>query len=232
MYKIKNIINPYTKLSELIIEHLDIIIALEHLNIPLGFGDQTLLQIAKKYNLNMDAFVSIIKVFCGIEPNAWILDKEAVPDLLTFLRLSHDSFKRKQIPELKEQIALFSKVIPPNQGQMLIFFFDGYIREVAEHFMYEDEVVFPYINNMLSGSASKDFAIWEFEKNHTNIEDKLLDLKNILIKHLSEDIQSDYRKQILWSLVKLERDLIFHTHIEDQILVPSVKNIENKLKSN
>ncbi len=228
MYKIELIIGSDTKLAELILEYPGFLEALNHLNIRLGFGEQTIKEIAGRYQINFEAFLVIIHTYCNRLPTGKTIKKEALGDLLAFLKDSHNGFKQKQIPELKKLIALFAREIPNKHGNMLISFFDGYIKEVYDHFEYEDETVFPYIRAILENRQTSGFAIHEFEKNHTDIEQKLLDLKNILIKYIPEDIVSEYRAQVLCALFDFEKQLSYHTQLEDLVLAPSVKKVEKK----
>ncbi|MDR1155786.1 MAG: hemerythrin domain-containing protein [Bacteroidales bacterium] len=228
MYKIEIIIGPDTRLAELILDFPGLLDALEQLNIRLGFGEQSIREVADRYRINCDAFMVVVHTYCDCLSPGKTIRKEALGDLLAFLKNSHNGFKKKQIPELKKLIAAFAGEIPEKYGQMLISFFDGYIKEVYDHFEYEDSTVFPYIGAVLENRPTGGFAINEFEKNHTDIEQKLLDLKNILIKYMPEKIESAYRAQILHYLFEFDQQLSCHTKLEDQVLAPSVKKVEKK----
>ncbi len=229
--KSATVIFPGSKMSELLLTYPHMITVLERMNIALGFGDQKIQEIAKRYHIEIHAFLAILQAFEGSIKRDTTLGKESIPDVLSFLKSSHRYFRGKQIPYIKELIALFSKNISPKHGQVIISFFDEYIREVEEHFHYEDDDIFPYIENRLKDVHSTQFRIREFEKNHTDIEQKLLDLKNILIKYIPEEITSDFRIKILKELFVLEQDLIYHSFIEDHLLVPSIKQLEQNIQN-
>lgn len=222
-------IYPNSKMSDMIVDYPSLITVLERLGIAFGFGDQHVKEIAERYGINLHAFLSILRVFEGSITSDMIMEKEAIKDLLFFLEVSHRHFKEKQIVDIKELISRFSENIPSQHAKIIISFFDGYMQEVSEHFLYEDDVVFPYIRSILQASDLKGYEIKEFEKNHTDIEQKLLDLKNILIKYIPENVVSDYRVMILRALIVLEQDLLYHTFIEDHLLVPSIKDMEREL---
>ncbi|MDR2037026.1 MAG: hemerythrin domain-containing protein [Bacteroidales bacterium] len=227
MYKIELIIGPDTKLAELILEYPGLIDALAHLNIKLGFGDRSVKEVAEYYRINLEAFMVIIYTYCNHLDPGKTIKKEALADLLVFLKNSHDGFKRDQIPELKNLIASFAEEIPSEHGKILVSFFDGYIHEVYEHFEYEDETVFPYINAILNDQQTNGFVIHDFERNHTDIEQKLYELKNILIKYIPEEA-SEYHIKIIRNLFDFEKQLYYHTNLEDRVLAPSVKKMERK----
>jgi regulator of cell morphogenesis and NO signaling len=229
MYEIDTNISGTSRLTNIIIEHPDVLSVLEYFNIPLGLGDTTVAEAAREHGIEPNTLEVVIKVYCRTIPSR-ILDKKEIHDLLMFLQTSHNNFKLVKIPELKALIEDFSREIPEEYGKMLVDFFDGYIQEIDEHFMYEDKKVFPYIADILHDRETKNFKIKEFERNHTDIGQKLFDLKNILIKYIPPTVVSKYRKQILHKLMHLERDLTYHTRLEDNILVPFVKNMETTIK--
>jgi regulator of cell morphogenesis and NO signaling len=230
MYEIDTNISDNSKLTDVIIEHPNVLNVLEYFNIPLGFGDKTVSEVAKEYNIAPNTFEVVIKIYCKEVP-AKVLTKMEIHDLLKFLQTSHNNFKITKIPELKSLIESFSKEIHQEHGKILVAFFDEYIREIDRHFLYEDDKVFPYIDDILHDRTTTKFKIKKFEHNHTDIEHKLFDLKQILIKYIPPSVVSEYRKQILHKLINLEQDLMYHTQLENNILIPFVKNIETNIKT-
>ena len=120
----------------------------------------------------------------------------------------------------------------------LIDFFKQYIQEVEQHIGYEDKVVFPYILQLHKAlientrpSFPEHYSIDEFEKRHDNIEEKLSDLKNLLIKYFPPANDRYPRIHLLNELISLEEDLSNHGRIEDQILIPIVRQMETKISN-
>ena len=107
-------------------------------------------------------------------------------------------------------------------------FYDDYDNEVNSHFKYEEEVVFPYIEAVISNRSGNAgaYRISKFEKNHSNINEKLNDLKNIIIKYLPEDVAMTLRYEILNDIYALESDLHRHALIENKLLIPLVEKTE------
>ena len=231
MAKISTTVSPNLKMSELVIDYPNMITVLQRMGIAFGFGDQRVREIAERYEINIHAFIAMLQAFEGNIRHDVSLEKEAIPDLLRFLKSSHRHFKKEQIPYIKNLIVLFSENIPQKHGQVIVSFFDEYIREVEEHFLYEEDDIFPYIADIVTDPHPAKFKMSEFEKNHTDIEQKLLDLKKILIKYIPEDITSEYRIEVLRKLFELETDLAYHTFVEDHLLVPSVKKMEDDIQN-
>ena len=105
-------------------------------------------------------------------------------------------------------------------------FFSGYKDELLKHFAFEEEEVIPYVAGLLEGRRSQTFNIHYFEENHTNIDEKLSDLKNIVMKSLPHECDDTLRLNLLQDLYALQDDLRSHTCIEDHILVPMARMLE------
>ena len=71
-----------------------------------------------------------------------------------------------------------------------------------------------------------EYDIETSEKNHSNIDDKLSDLKNILIKYLPNIGMVAEQTELLFQIFSLEDDLSRHTFIEDVVLIPLVRHME------
>ena len=113
-------------------------------------------------------------------------------------------------------------------GPMLGHFYDEYKQEVMRHIQYyEEEVVFPYIEALVNGQNTDSYKINEFQHNHTNIQDTLDDMMNILLKYLPGDILPKERIEISYDIMELSDDLNRHSLIEEHILIPYVESLEN-----
>jgi regulator of cell morphogenesis and NO signaling len=110
---------------------------------------------------------------------------------------------------------------------MLDHFYNEYKREMVKHFQYEEEIVFPYIESLRHGGSTSSYSIDQFRHNHSNIEDALEDMTNILIKYLPGDILPSERICIATDIMELSADLTTHSRIEEHILIPFVESLEN-----
>ena len=86
--------------------------------------------------------------------------------------------------------------------------------------------MFPYIKGLCEGKKSGEFSIDKFEDHHDNIEEKLSDLKNIIIKYMSKPEHDLQKLDLLDKLFQLQDDLDRHTKIEDLLLTPMVMKLE------
>lgn len=231
MTKINYSIRQESKVADILIDNEQLIYMLERFNIPLGIGNMSFTDIAEKYNIEINALLNIGKVTIGESPVWDECNTKSVNDIVSFLKKSHKSLQSNKISVVNDLISNYSKEIPENFGVMLKSFFQKYIEDVTEHFNFEDKIVFPYIiqlNKTYEEGTYEDFDfnIEKFQGNHSDIEQKLRDLKNILIRHIPPHIKSTYRNMILLKLYDLETDITLHSQIEDMILIPLIKKIE------
>lgn len=79
---------------------------------------------------------------------------------------------------------------------------------------------------MLEKKRDKNYSIDIFEDRHNDIEDKMTDLKRILIKYISGVKNQDLMTNILLDLYMSEEELADHTYIEDNLVIPRVRSME------
>ena len=73
------------------------------------------------------------------------------------------------------------------------------------------------------------YSISQYEEDHSDIEEKLYDLKQIILKYLPNPKDSRLLNVMLHDLFELELDLNNHCRIEDMILVPIVEKMEKAI---
>ena len=123
--------------------------------------------------------------------------------------------------------------------QLLQKFFKDYVYELKKHIDREEALVYPYVIKLSSSlktasipdsviSMVKEYSITLYEKEHDDVEEKLNDLKNIIIKYLPTVKDQKNRFLLLKELSALENDLADHARIEDLILIPKVEILEKK----
>ena len=131
-------------------------------------------------------------------------------------------------PAIHNSIHSLVKKLDEVSRKLIDKFYDDYDNEVTSHFRYEEEIVFPYIESLTSGGVEERgcYCISQFGHNHSNINEKLNDLKNIIIKYLGEEYSSPLRFELLADIYRIEKDLQKHSLIENRLLVPLVEKLE------
>ena len=104
----------------------------------------------------------------------------------------------------------------------------GLFDELGKHFAYEEDNVFTYVRSLMDESSpySGDYSITQFEEHHENVEEKLEDMKNIVMKYLPSECDNTVKTGVLFSIYQLQDDLQHHTYVENNVLVPIVTRLE------
>lgn len=219
-----------SKLYEMIAVNPKLLQVLPRFGIQLGFGDHSIAEVCQANNVDTQFFLLVCGFYTEPQMTVHPDDLEAInmEALLPYLLASHRYYLDERFPHIEGHLTHIIKAGGPKYGHMLKHFYNEYKEEVGKHFKYEEEVVFPYIKALLEGHGTASFSIDQFRDNHSNIEDTLEDMMNILIKYLPGDILPKERIEISTDIIELSADLISHSRIEDQILVPFVETLENR----
>ena len=219
-----------TKFAELLTDDRRLLQLLPRFGIGLGFGDRNVDQVCQMNKVNTDLFLMICEIYSdnNYKPGQNELQHIDMGDLLSYLKASHQYYLDERFPHIEEHLQRIIEACGQKYGPMLSHFYDEYKQEVMRHIKYyEEEVVFPYIEALLNGKRTDSYKIDEFEHNHTNIQDTLDDMMNILLKYLPGDILPKERIEISYDIMELSDDLNRHSIIEERILIPNVESLEN-----
>lgn len=230
MPKKKTPFSKDTKFAELMTDDRRLLQLLPRFGIRIGFGDRSVDQVCQMNQVNTDLFLMICEIYSdsGFKPEKHELQSIYMIDLLSYLKASHLYYLDDRFPHIEEHLNRIIEACGQKYGPMLSHFYDEYKQEVIRHIQYyEEEVVFPYIEALLKGEHTDSYKIDEFEHNHTNIQDTLDDMMNILLKYLPGDILPKERMEISYDIMELSDDLSRHSLIEERILIPCVESLEN-----
>jgi len=232
------------KLADVINHDYNLIPVVSRFGIMLGFGDDSIEQICNEREINIDFFLTILNSFHDPQ----YLDKNYLQSfsttmLLNYLQKAHQYYLQNKIPEIEFLIddMIANSEIDESSHRLLQKFFNEYKTEFIKHIEREEKRVYPYvidleealnINKITQDLVQRinEYSITSYEAEHDNVEEKLTDLKNILIKYLPSTENQRTRYKLLKELASLEKDLHDHARMEDLILVPKVELLENKIK--
>lgn len=113
---------------------------------------------------------------------------------------------------------------------LVLRFYDQYVLEVMKHMSYEERIVFSYVDGLLVGLKPQNYSIEKFSERHNEIDSKLTDLKNMLIKYIPTSSNGNILNDVLYDLFICEMDLDMHTRIEDYLFVPAIYKLEKELE--
>ncbi len=222
------------KLFRLIHHNYNLLPVLNRFGIKLGVKEKTVENLCLEKNINPNFFLAIVNTFNNEEyfPQEELLSFSPL-EIIEYLKRTHRYYLNYVIPKLDSQLEeLIQSRTSENQGlQMVSQFYRTYKEELEEHIDYEEKTVFPYIEKMVTNNKSEgNYSIISFEKEHTNIDEKLNDLKSLIIKYLSPDYNENLCNEFLITLFRFEKDIYDHARIEDVILLNQAKRIEKNIR--
>ncbi|NLJ00591.1 MAG: hypothetical protein GX371_05515 [Bacteroidales bacterium] len=224
-------VKPSVKMADLIDANPRLLLMLQHFNIDFRVSDQTVQQLCEQYDISENLFVHIANLFNGFNTKGFQLNtqKELI-QVVNFLKETHDYYRSDKYPQISSYIRHLQENHPEREIKMLEKFFNDYFVEVLDHLDYEDNIAFPYFLSLWENEAHDDtqerYSSNEYSDHHTDIELKLKDLKNLLLKYVKIDNDLDVRRKLFFSLYELEFDLYIHSLIEETILIPSGVSFE------
>lgn len=233
MQNITIIFKKTMKMSDLIDADYRLLLLLNRLNISLGFGEKSVDAVCKENNFDTDCFLFL----ANCQSNRSITNIQEtfealpLPPFLQYLKSSHSYFLERRLPNIRRKLELVFASSEKGLKEVVLNFFDDYTKEVAEHMEYEDSVVFPYVYSLMDTNSDKKYSINIFEERHNDIEGKMNDLKQILLKYVPGTTDQMLMVNILTELYMSEEELGAHTFIEDSLVIPRVKEIEKKHRS-
>ncbi len=224
----QKIFSENMKMADLVLGNSKLLLMFPRFGMNLGFGDHSIAEVCAMNNVSAPFFLMICNVYCNNDYTPSLEDIASVDlkALINYLLESHKYYLHERLPHIEEHLDHIINACIPKYGNMLRRFFQEYKNEVVDHFIYEEKNVFPYMEQLANQDVKTDYKIKVFHENHTNIEDKLSDLMNILVKYLPADVFPKERIEIALDIKELSADLMSHALIEERVLIPFVESLE------
>lgn len=218
------------KMITLISDNYNILQSLGRFGISLGFGDKTVREVCEEQEVDTFTFLAIVNYTINGYRNVDSEERFSVPTLLHYLKSSHEYYLNFQLPAIRTQLqeALDMK---DNLARLILKLYDGYAQEIRRHMQYEEKTVFPYVVDLLNNKINNNYDIDTFSKHHGQVDLRLKELKNIIIKYLPTDIRHNNQlTSILYNLYNNEEWLVNHSQVEEDIFIPAIRNLEYRTK--
>lgn len=224
------ILSKKMKMSELVETNYHLLGLLSRVGMKGSFADHTVEEMCARYSFDPDTFIFICSVYSGREtrPTEEQLRRLSLNDIILYLHCSHEYYLKSALVNLAPAIEEMIRPTQPVRQKVFRQFFSGYRAELEKHFAYEENVVIPYINKLLSGESESNASISKFHEEHSSIEESLSDLKNLIMQSMPPECDGEPRIEVLSKIYHLQEDLRHHTFVEDAVLVPLVELYEKQ----
>lgn len=233
------------KLADVIQMNYMLIPVIHRFGINLGFGDKTVDDVCQENEVDLNFFLQLVNAYHDQDyfPKEE-LQTIPIKDIVAYLKMTHASYLNTTLSEIEQKI--FSLASEDTEDKKYIElirnFFEGYKTELTAHIMHEEDVVFPYVltvDEIIKKQKFSDknqqifdsFSIEKYEEGHDDVEEKLMDLRTIMIKYLTPPANVTLYHSIIQDLFRLEEDLNYHSRIEDKVLIPKIILMEKSIKN-
>ncbi len=219
------------KMISIIADNYDTLQSLGRFGINLGFGDKTVREVCEHQQVDTYTFLAVVNFTIN---GSREFDQEllSIPTLLHYLKASHDYYLNFQLPFIRKQL-VDALDVNDSLAKLIIKLYDEYAQEIHLHMEYEEQTVFPYVDHLLNNQVDENYDIGTFSKNHSKIDVKLRELKNIILKYLPSDMRHNNQlTATLYNLYINEEWLLNHAMVEDFLFIPAISYLERKFKQN
>jgi regulator of cell morphogenesis and NO signaling len=219
-------------MSDLICDKYSLLMVMSRFGLSLGFGDKSVKDVCEAQHVDYRTFLAVAN-FIGEEQYVYSETKDAfsISSLMDYLKLAHEYYLDYLLPDIRRKLVDAIDGSENHQiSKLILKFYDEYVQEVRRHMEYENKVVFRYVENLLEDKLSEKFGIVTFVGKHSQIEERLKELKNIIIKYYPEKANNNRLNAVLFDIFNCEEDLETHCQIEDFMFVPAVAAVEQRLK--
>lgn len=224
---------PDDKLINIISDNYAVLQSLGAFGINLGFGDKTVREVCQDENVDTYTFLAVVNFTINGYQTPDDAERLSIPTLIHYLKASHLYYIEFELPFIRKELvgALDEN---DNLARLILKLYDEYAHSIRGHMTYEEKTVFPYVEALEKGvEVPGNFDIHTFSKHHTQTDQKLKELKNIIIKYLPSDgMHNNQLTATLYDIYNCEQWLSEHAAVEDQIFIPAVRRLERKSKQN
>ncbi len=220
------------KMISIIRDNYNILQSLGSFGINLGFGDKTVKEVCEEQKVDTYTFLAVVNFTINGYKEYDNADRLSLSTLLHYLKASHAYYIDFQLPFIRKELveALDEN---DNLARLILKLYDDYAHSITNHMKYEEKMVFPYVQALIDGESPTNFDFETFSKHHVQVDQKLKELKSIIIKYLPSDgLHNNQLSATLYDIYNNEEWLAHHSEVEEEIFIPAVRNAERKLKQN
>ena len=202
------------KMISIIRDNCDILQSLGSFGISLGFGDQTVSEVCESENVDTNTFLAIVNLTINGYYRKDDADNLSVETLLKYLKASHTYYIEFQSPFMRRELveALDER---DSLAQFILKLYDENAHEIMKHMRYEEKTVFPYVEQLLNGVVMSNYDINTFSQHHRQVEQRLQELKSIIIKYLPSDtLHNNLLTATLYDIYNSESWLNQHSMVD------------------
>ena len=218
------------RLADMITANPSVMLMLPRFGIRTGFGNAKVDDVCRQNHVPTDFFLLVCNVYSFDDyiPSADAIAGTDMTCLIDYLCASHAFYTDSRLPHIESHLNHLA-VKAGKYGQALLMFYADYKHEMAEHFAYEESVVYPHLQSLQNDATVKhSYHIATYARRHGNVEDKLNDLIQLIFKDMPATCMEDETMEMIFDILQFSADLNKHALIEEKILIPYVEMLEQQ----
>jgi regulator of cell morphogenesis and NO signaling len=206
-------------------------------------GGQTIEETCQARGLNVEQVIGEIRSVCEHEdPAAPKFAEWDAPALIDHIVSKHHTYVRRALPAIAAYTAKLSTVHGPNHPELLEVerIFGDVVAEMTSHMMKEEQILFPYVNQLATAAARHETLpaspfgtvgnpIRMMEDEHESAGNATARIRELTGGYAPPPDACTTYRVCLQELEAFEQDLHAHVHLENNILFPKALRLEAEL---
>ncbi|MBQ9439335.1 MAG: hemerythrin domain-containing protein [Paludibacteraceae bacterium] len=212
-----------SRMIDMITADPNVVLLLPRFGIGLGFGNDTVAKVCSRAQVPEQLFLMVCNVysFDNYSVTRDELRSLRIDSLFGYLKASHQYYLNDRLKHICGHLNSVAESAG-KQGQYLTKFYSEYVEQVERHFQNEEKRLFPAIAGLVRGEQVEITVIDEFIKHHDRLDEQLSDLIQLVLKYIP-GVNTEDSTEMLFDIITLVRDLQKHAQIEEQVLMPYIK---------
>lgn len=231
------IIIPENKLADVILRNYHLIPVVNRFGIELGFGDKKISEICEEHSIDAEFFAALLNT---ISYESYYSEKKInvsnTLQLIDYLKMTLLNYRESQISVIEIHIKqLIDSCSEPNEHVRLIedFFtqfkaeFTGYTEDVNKD-LFENivRIYDRYTQNNKDVPENMKLPGFEYFRDAAiRLNEKLSDMKSLLVKYLTGNFDRRIRNAIIFIIARFEIDIHNYMRLQYRLLKPMTKEM-------
>ena len=210
------LLNRNSVMANVLSEYNELIPVLNRFGIKLGVGENTIESLCILYNLNTALVLAVLNVY--IDDNFYPDDITDIgtDEIVDYFHNTVENYMYDLMPNIEKHLNAFIAISASHKGSNGLSAKkptdssqNQELNLLNHHFIKFKERMSDQLNNLINYED-------EFP------DDLLHDLKNILIKHLSSDVNQNLCYAVIFSIHSFQKDLAAHNRLRNRVLSPKL----------
>lgn len=203
-------------------------------------GKRTLEEACRCKGIDTEEILSRLNAANKTEGDEAQVASMSLSELANHIESVHHAYLRAELPRLDAITAKVASVHGESEPRLkeIRSVFESLMQEICAHMLKEEQVLFPMVRALESGSASACFTcgtlehpIRQMEHEHEWVGNALQCLRRLSGDYTPPDWACNTYRAMLDGLAHLERDFHQHIHKENNVLFPRASELEGQRRA-